>query len=347
MNIKEVATKAKVSTATVSRTVNGNPLVSSKTAEKVWRAIRELGYYPNSHARILVSGRSRILGLIISDIANPFFPELVKGFEDNAIQRDYNVMIANTGYDSSRMTLGVRRMIEHQVDGVAIMTSEVDHHLVDELSRRGVPIVFLDVGSVKKRVSNIRVDYATGIREAIDHLYELGHRCVAFISGPMQLKSARVRRTAFLKSLSSRHMETNESLIAIGNHRVDGGQACMEQLLQLRRRPTAVLASNDLTAIGALRALHAHGLRIPSDISLIGFDDIELSQYTDPPLTTVRLSREDLGRTAFEALMNIIEGVSDHGAEIGVGTHLVLRQSTGPCAQPHRRSRELAATGPR
>jgi LacI family transcriptional regulator len=344
MNIKEVAIKAKVSTATVSRTVNGNPLVSSKTADKVWRAIRELGYYPNSHARTLVSGRSRILGLIISDIANPFFPELVKGFEDTAIVRDYNVMIANTGYDSSRMTIGVRRMIEHQVDGVAIMTSEVDHDLVDQLSRRGVPIVFLDVGTVKRRVSNIKVDYATGIREAIDHLYNLGHRSVAFISGPMKLKSARVRRTAFLKSLAARHMDSNESLIATGNHRVDGGQSCMEELLRLRRRPTAVLASNDLTAIGALRAIHAEGLQVPRDISLIGFDDIELSQYTDPPLTTVRLSREELGRSAFEALINNIEGVSDHGAELGVGTHLVLRESTGPCAQDHKLRRDSASS---
>lgn len=332
MNIKEVASKANVSTATVSRTVNGNPLVSSKTADRVWRAIRELGYYPNSHARILVSGRSRILGLIISDIANPFFPELVKGFEDTALDQNYNVMIANTGYDSSRMTLGVRRMIEHQVDGVAIMTSEVDHHLIDELSRRGVPIVFLDVGSVKKRVSNIRVDYAKGIREAIDHLYDLGHRSVAFISGPMQLKSARIRRTAFLKSLAARHMDTDGSLVATGNHRVDGGQSCMEQLLRLHQRPTAVLASNDLTAIGALRAIHAAGLQVPKDISLIGFDDIELSQYTDPPLSTVRLSREELGRTAFEALVNIIEGVSDHGSEVRVGTRLVLRESTGACS---------------
>lgn len=335
MNIKEVAHKAKVSTATVSRTVNGNPLVSGKTAEKVWRAIRELGYYPNVHARTLVSGRSRILGLIISDIANPFFPELVKGFEDTALKRDYSVMVANTGYDSSRMRIGVRRMIEHQVDGVAIMTSEIDPCLVDELSRRGVPIVFLDVGSVKERVSNISVDYATGVREAMDHLHQLGHRRVGFIAGPMQLKSARIRRQAFVRSLAVRHMEVDESLVVTGNHRVDGGQSGMEQLLKLRRRPSAVLASNDLTAIGALTAIRAAGLHVPRDISLIGFDDIELSQYTDPPLSTVRLSREELGNTAFEALVSIIEG-SDHGAELSVKTQLVLRHSTGPCASRTR-----------
>ncbi|HYG97720.1 MAG TPA: LacI family DNA-binding transcriptional regulator [Terriglobales bacterium] len=330
MNIKEVATKARVSTATVSRTMNGNPLVSPKTADKVWRAIRELGYYPNSHARTLVSGRSRLLGLIISDIANPFFPELVKGFEDTAIQRDYNVMVSNTGYDSTRMAIAVRRMIEHQVDGVAIMTSEIDRHLVDELSKRSVPMVFLDVGMVKKRVSNVCVDYAAGIRESIDHLHELGHRRIAFISGPMDLKSARVRRKAFQKFVEAKQLQQDSSLIVEGNHKIDGGQAAMNKLLALRRPPTAVLTSNDLSAIGALRAIHAAGLQVPGDISLIGFDDIELSQYTDPPLTTVRLSRQELGRTAFEALMNIIDGVSDSGAEFAVSTHLIVRESTSP-----------------
>src|SRR5579863_1146843 len=167
MNIKEIANRAAVSTATVSRTLNGSNLVKPKTAEKVWRVIRELGYYPSSQARALVSGRSHMLGLIISDIVNPFFPEVVKSFEFAAIHHGYDVIVANTDYSPDRMATSVRRMIERQVDAVAILTSEIEPHLLDELSRRKLPIVFLDVGKVKPLISNIRVDYGKGIREAV------------------------------------------------------------------------------------------------------------------------------------------------------------------------------------
>lgn len=331
MNMARVAVKAGVSTATVSRTLNGRGVVHPTTADRVWRAIRELGYYPNSHARSLASGRSHTLGLMISDIANPFFPELVKGFEDTAIQQNYAVTVTNTGYDSARMALGVRRLIEHQVDGVAIMTSEIDRHLIDQLTSRGVPLVFLDVGTVKTRVSNICVDYATGIHEAVDHLRKLGHRRIAFISGPIKLKSARMRRTAFLDSIAEFRLDRDRSLMVEGNHMVDGGQTAASKLLALRRPPTAILASNDLTAIGALRAIHAAGLDVPRDISLVGFDDIELSQYTDPPLTTVRLSRRELGKAAFDALADMLGESSEHGQELRVSTKLVLRESTARC----------------
>src|SRR5688572_24465907 len=167
MNIRQVAARAHVSTATVSRALNDPARVSPETLEVVLRAVRELNYYPNTHARTLVSGRSRILGLIISDIANPFFPELVKAFEEAALQNRYEVMVANTNYSPGRMAHCVRRMLERKVDGVAIMTSEMDGALTDELARRGVPIVFLDVGRVKNRISNLCVDYERGIRQAI------------------------------------------------------------------------------------------------------------------------------------------------------------------------------------
>src|ERR1700687_815507 len=158
MNIPEVPNRAKVSTATVSRTINGSSIVSPKTADKVWNVVRALGYHPNRYARALVSGRSQLLGLIISDIVNPFFPELVKSFEFAAIHRGYEVIVANTDYTSERMGGCVRRMIERKVDGVAIMTSEIDRHLLDELSLRRLPIVFLDIGKLKPLISNIRVD---------------------------------------------------------------------------------------------------------------------------------------------------------------------------------------------
>jgi len=328
MNIKNVAARARVSTATISRTINQSALVSPRTAERVWRAIRELGYYPNTQARALVSGRSLIFGLIISDITNPFFPEIVRSFEESAIRHGYEVIVANTGYQSERMGACVRRMIERNVDGVAIMTSEIDRHLVDELSRRRLPMVFLDIGRISPLMSDISVNYAQGIHEAVRHLVTLGHRHIGFISGPLSLKSARARQTAFLKCLRGSGISVRQQAVAEGNHKVDGGQSAMERLLSLRQSPTAVLMSNDLTAIGALRAISHAGLRVPEDISVIGFDDIELAQYTQPPLTTVRLSRDEIGCKAFDALYRFAQGISTKGQRLRVNTTLVLREST-------------------
>src|SRR5215471_5043526 len=162
MDIRQVAKRAGVSTATVSRTINNLP-VRPGTARRVWKAIEELKYFPNTQARSLVSGRSRIVGLIVSDITNPFFPELVKGFEDAATQNGYEVLLSNTEYDPIRMATGVRRMLERKVDAVAIMTSEMDRSLTQQLAHRNIPMVFLDVGKVDRHVSNVRIDYARGI----------------------------------------------------------------------------------------------------------------------------------------------------------------------------------------
>jgi len=328
MNIAEVALRAGVSTATVSRAINDSDRVRSRTKEKVWRVIRDLGYYPNTQARALVSGRTRMLGLIISDIVNPFFPELVKSFEFAAIQHGYEVIVANTDYNSERMGTCVRRMIERKVDGVAIMTSEIEPHLLAELSRRQLPIVFLDVGKLEPLISVISVDYSSGIKHAVQHIISLGHERLGFISGPHSLKSARTRRTAFLTCISSCGIDDRKRTVVEGNHKVGGGEIGMTQILSSPDPPTAVLTSNDLTAIGAMRAINRAGLRIPEDISIVGFDDIELSEFTQPPLTTVRISRDELGQKAFAALYDGLEGGSTGGQEIKVSTSLVLRQST-------------------
>ena len=335
MNITQVAKKARVSTATVSRIMNDSAAVHPRTAQRVWRVIRRLNYYPNTHARTLGSGRSRILGLIISDISNPFFPELVKGFEDLALQNNYEVILTSTNYDAKRMASCVRRMLQNKVDGVAIMTSEMDTRLIDELAKRGIPIVFLDVGKVRKRISNICVDYAQGIHEAVDHLCALGHRRIGFISGPMNLKSARTRRSAFLHCLNKHHLAEDKGLVAEGNHKIDGGEIAMYRLLQLKERPTAVLTSNDLTAFGALRAINHVHMRVPEDCSIVGFDDIELGEFTQPPLTTIRLARAELGRVAFDALSRLLHGDSKRGAVYHIPTHLFVRSSTSRVPDLH------------
>jgi DNA-binding LacI/PurR family transcriptional regulator len=330
MNIKEVARLAKVSTATVSRTINGSDKVTPETAARVRKAIEEIGFYPNTNARALGSGRSSLYGLIISDITNPFFPELVKSFEDVAVQYGQEVLIANTNYDPGRMELCVRRMLQRKVDGVAIMTSEMDEHLIGEFSSRRIPLVFLDTGLPQKGISNILVDYAAGVNTAVEHLAEFRHTRIAFITGPMRLASAQLRKQAFTRSLKQRNIKLNAQLVVEGNHRMDGGHDAMVKLLEGDHRPTAVLCSNDLTAIGAMGAIFEHGLRVPEDISVIGFDDIAMSAFTHPPLTTIRLSRPEIARIAFRALYSSNQAPAPKGAEYSVEPSLVVRDSTGP-----------------
>jgi DNA-binding LacI/PurR family transcriptional regulator len=333
LNIGEIARRANVSTATVSRTLNQSGAVKPETARKVWRAAAALNYYPNSHARALVSGRSRLLGLIVSDITNPFFPELVHSFEDLATKHAYDLILTSTGYQTARMIGCVRRMLERKVDGVAIMTSEMDLGLIKELARRGVPLVFMDVGRVGPRMSHVLVDYAHGVRQAVDHVAHLGHKRIAFITGPLDLHSARTRRQAFLDGLRAHGIKADPKLIREGTHTAEGGQQAMEALVRAAKPPTAVVCSNDWTAIGALHAIDAAGLRVPADISVVGFDDIPLASYTSPPLTSVRMSAGDVGATAFEALFRLIGGDRLEGDVYQVPTKLVVRAST---AKPKR-----------
>jgi DNA-binding LacI/PurR family transcriptional regulator len=329
VNIRDVAKKAGVSTATVSRVVNGTVPVSAQTERKVRKAIKSLGYYPNTHARTLGSGKSHMYGLIISDIANPFFPDIAKFFERIAVEHGQELLIANTDYQPHRMQICVQRMLERKVDGVAIMTSEMDAKLVRLLNRRGVPIVFLDTGRVGPNISNIFIDYISGIEQAMEHLVTLGHKRIAFVSGPPTLTSARTRRTAFVSSLERKGLRFSADYMQIGNHRIDGGQSAMTRLLKLRRPPTAVMASNDLTAIGMMRAIHAAGLDVPRDISVMGFDDIDISTFLQPPLSTIRIPRGEIAVNAFTALYSASHKHLGEGAEYRVSTELVIRQSTG------------------
>lgn len=344
MNIREVARLAKVSTATVSRTINGSNKVTPETRERVQRAIEELKFYPNTWARALGSGRSSLYGLIISDITNPFFPELVKSFEDIAVQYGQEVLVANTNYDPARMEICVSRMLQRKVDGVAIMTSEMDEHLITEMQSRAIPLVFLDTGAVRQLASNIVVDYAAGLDAAVEYAVHLGHTSIAFISGPEHLPSARMRREAFIECVRQRGIEAG--MVEEGNHRVEGGHEAMARLLNAKKRPTAVLASNDMTAIGALGAIHDRGLSVPRDISVIGFDDIQISSYTQPALTTVRLSREEIAQLAFRALYNIRQN-GGRGEEFAVKPALVVRQSTGPAPRHRQRSSATSSAGAR
>jgi LacI family transcriptional regulator len=275
-----------------------------------------------------VSGRSRLLGLIVSDITNPFFPELIRSFEALAAQHQYDLILTSTDYQTARMTGCVRRMLERKVDGVAIMTSEMDLELIKDLARRGVPLVFMDVGRVGPRMSHVLIDYANGIRQAVDHVAALGHTRIGFITGPLDLHSARTRRQAFLDGLRTHQIKPDPKLIREGTHTAEGGRQAMTALLSGVKTPTAVVCSNDWTAIGALHAIDEAGLRVPADISIVGFDDIPLASFTSPPLTSVSISAGDVGAMAFDALFRLVGGERLEGDVYQVPTKLVVRNST-------------------
>jgi LacI family transcriptional regulator len=331
LNIHKVAKRARVSIATVSRTINGIPTVTPQLSRRVWKVVEELGYYPNTQARALVSGRSRIFGLIVSEITNPFFPEIVQGFEDIAVQHNYEVLLTSTVHDAKRMALSVRRMIERRVDGVAIVTFGMEEALFDDLKSRKVPLVFIDVGPRLPRISNIRIDYLHGIREAVQHVAALRHERVAFIAGPLSLKSAVARQRAFSRSMEETGLKVDPKYLIEGNHTMEGGIEAMKKLLALPRRPTAVLCSNDMTAIGAMRESYDEGVSIPHDLSVIGFDDIRFAQFVTPPLTTVKMSQTEIARLAFNALLTEVQRKKPvrTGSEYTLKTTLVLRNSTG------------------
>ena len=314
--------------ATVSRVINHVPSVAPELNQRVWEAIRKLGYVPNTQARALVSGRSRLLGVIISDITNPFFPELIQGFEDKAVELGYETLIGSTNYDLSRMELCVQRMLQRKVDGVAVMTFGIEEPLLDRLASQGIPMVFIDLAPQKKNISTIPVNYEKGISEAVQHLAALGHRNIAFIAGPKHLHSAKARLRAFRSATQSVGIGASSRQIHYGDHTMEGGTKMMESILQQEKRPTAIMCSNDMTAIGAMHAISRAGLSIPKDMSLIGFDDIRLATFMLPPLTTIRMSGRDIAETAVNALVTRDATISR------VETQLIVRQTTSRPPEP-------------
>src|SRR3954447_11734744 len=346
MDIRTVAERANVSIATVSRTINNVPTVNAKMAKRVWEVIRELNYFPNTQARALVSGRTRLLGLIVSEITNPFFPELIQGFEDIAVEAGYEILISSTNYDPRRMSLCIRRMLERKAEGVAVMTFGIEEPLLDQLAERNIPMVFVDQGPDRPGISLLKVDYHHGIRQGVQHLAALGHRNIAFISGPMRLHSAQSRLAAFSKSLTECGIAINQDWIVEGDHTLEGGIVAADKLLVGPRAPTAVMCSNDLTAIGVLHKVYRAGLRVPDDLSIIGFDDIHITRVTIPPLTTIQMSRSELARSAVNALRAHVENTTPH-REYRIDTKLVVRESTGYPPGTMQDLRDLATAGER
>jgi LacI family transcriptional regulator, galactose operon repressor len=330
MNLREIANRAKVSIATVSRTINRVPTVRPAYARRVQKVIDEVGYYPNTHARALVSGRSRIFGLMVSEITNPFFPEIVQTFEDLGVEQKYEILLSSITDNPGRLEMAARRMIELRVDGVAILTFGREDGLVEAFHQHKIPTVVIDIESSGPLLKTIHIDYCHGIRQAVQHLAALGHARIAFISGPADLKTAVERKVAFQECMREIELKVSPEFLIEGDHTMESGMRAMSAMAAAPVRPSAVICSNDLTAIGVMRGAFGLALKIPSDLSVVGFDDTHFAQFTTPPLTTVRMSQAEIATLAFRALLQSVETPPSRTSRevYTIQTGLVIRGST-------------------
>jgi LacI family transcriptional regulator len=306
--------------------------VSDRLSKRVWRAIQQLNYFPNTHARSLVSGRSRIFGIIVENITNPFFPELIKSFEEVAVAHGYEILVSSSNSDLATLTTCVRRMLERKVEGVAVLTFGEEEPVLDQLAHHEIPMVLAEFRLGVGKVSTILLDYKTGIHAAVNHLVQLGHRRIAFLAGPHKLHSAITRENDYRTAMEAAGLPIEKNWVIECDHTAKGGVAGFGQLQTLAAKPTAILCSNDMTAIGVLRAAYMEGLRVPQDLSVVGLDDIDFAEFTLPPLTTIRLSRSELAHAAFDALRQQAEEPNnpEMQREFLVSTSLVVRASTAP-----------------
>jgi len=328
LTIRDVAKAAGVSTATVSNVLNKTGKVGRRTQLLVLSIVKRLGYFPNVHARHLASRDSRTLGIIVSDIENPFFPEVIKSFEVRARQLGYDAILSDTNYDPSRTRKAAERMMEHNVRGVAVMTSEISLRLIHELARRRIAVTFLDLAPVPSYMSNLRIDYFSGVEQIVKYLHTNGHRRIAFIAGRPRLKSNLARLQAYEKCMQDLGLELGP--IMRGDLRFEGGLAAGLTIARLTPMPTAVVAVNDLTAVGVIKGLLKAGCRVPQDVSVTGFDNTRLAEYSNPSITTVDVHRDMLGKMAADALHELSRSADPQGKEYQIPAELILGDSSGP-----------------
>lgn len=329
--IADVAARSGVSTATVSRVLSGTIPARPATRERVLAAVRELDYRPSGVARALKRAETRTIGLLITDIGNPFFPQVVRAVEDEAHARGLGVVLCNASDDPSRELAYLELLLERRVDGLIVASARTMQRLASRLARVPMPVVLVNAAIRGSSLPGITTAHRRGARMAAEHLVALGHRRIGHISAPFgQAAAARLRMAGVTDALLAAGIDASSLLVVDGDEHVEGGSRAMEVLLAERDAPTGIVCYNDLTAVGALRAARAAGLDVPGDVSIVGFDDIELASWTDPPLTTVRQPTDAMGRWAVERLARALRGGNGADGHVTLEPELVIRGSSGP-----------------
>lgn len=333
VSIKDIAKAAGVSHSTVSRALRHSPLISEETGDRIRRLAAEMGYVPSAIARGLVTQSTRTIGLVVTTIADPFVAEIVRGVEEVALDHGYSVFLCNSNAQPQREIAAVRILRENRVDGVIVTSSRVGNLYLPMLEEMKVPIVLINNQRAGQYVWSVATDNVHGGCLATEYLIELGHRRIGYLGGSPEVSSNRDRLRGYRQALKAHGIRYDPQLVTKGNGRMEGGQRGVEQLLSLSEPPTAVFCYNDMTAIGALRALREAKLQVPQDMSVIGFDDIALAAYVEPPLTTIAQAKHEMGQLAMRMLLQLLSEEKQDVHNIVLQGKLIVRASCCPSGE--------------
>jgi len=332
--IYDVSRQARVSLATVSRVVHNHPTVRPETRAKVLEAMDQLGYHPNLLASALMTKQTKTIGLLVPDISNPFFAELCRGVGDAVSEIGINVVICNTDDQLDREKDQVRLLRQKGVDGLILASAEVNEEHIDELLIQRYPVVLVARGVSRMDVPSVTVDDFEGGYVATRYLLDLGHRRIALLSGPRRTTPTLARRKGFEAAMEQMGVPIDPQLVDAGAHTIESGMEMTARLLERNpERPTAIVAGNDLIAIGAIKVLRRAGLRIPEDISIVGYDGTFLTEAFDPELTTVRQPTEEIATEAIRLLTSAIADPEKVSRKVVLPPQLLIRASTGPVCE--------------
>jgi LacI family transcriptional regulator len=327
--MRDVAQRAGVSVSTVSHVVNNTRAVSADARAQVQQAMAALGYKPNALARSLRRQKTHSIGMIVPDNANPFFAEIARAIEDIGFARSYSIILCNSDGNLEKQAAYVDLLIERRVAGILFVAAGVSTEVVADLQRRRMPLVVIDRAVPGAAVDRVQTNHYQGGQLATQHLIELGHRRIACIAAGSDLSPSAERVTGYRDTLAAHGLAYDPDLVAPGDFQFASGYRAAQQLLDLPQPPTAVFACNDLMAVGCISAATARGLRVPQDLAVVGFDDVKLASFTNPPLTTVAQPKREIGRLAMEMLLARMRDPDAPPHSVRLDTRLVIRQSSG------------------
>ncbi len=332
VTIKDVAKASGLALSTVSNALSGKNYVKDETRKLVNETARKLGYRASAVARALRMQRSFTIGVLIADVANPSSADFVRGVEDVAIREKCTMLLCNTDEDEERQILQMQALYDHQVDGIVLISQHCESPRIRALLDSGTPYVLVQRRSAKWKDDYVGSDNNEGLAEAIRHAYALGHRRIGFVTGPLESSSARERLETFKQESSRLKVSQSKSMIFEGRYTFESGLDAGHYFATMNDRPTCVMASSDMNALGFMQVALEKGLRIPEDISVIGLDDIALASLKSVNLTTIQLQKRDMGAAATELLMKRIRKPAKGGKSIILPTRLVVRGTTAPPA---------------
>lgn len=327
-SMKDIAKSAGVSTSTVSHVINQTRYVSEDITERVQKAAKDLNYSPSALARSLKMNRTKTIGLLVTTSTNPFFGEVVKGVERRCYEQGYNLILCNTEGDEARMKASINTLLEKRVDGLLLLCSTLEGKHLDVFDRyKDIPTVVMDWGETHFPSDKIKDNSELGGYMAANHLLENGHKEIGCITGPLGRHQAQIRYAGFVRAMDEAGISINQQWIVPANFECDGGFDAFNTLYERGELPSAIFACNDMMAMGLINAANEKGIKVPEDLSVIGYDDVYISKFMVPALTTIHQPKFRLGKTAVDTLLNRIEKREEQVLQVQLEPTLVVRHS--------------------